>query len=387
LALWGGLLVCILRGFSSQLSLWRLLTAHGLWHFPRVTISDEAVYKALERGGLAPLERLLAQVTQVLGERLPSGPAPSLAPFATEVVALDCSTLDQVRRSLPALRAAPARDPQLLPGKLEAVFDVRRQLWRTVRFTPEAQQNEKVDARALAATVPPGSLILADLGYFGFAWFDWLTEAGYCWVSRFRQKTSYQVIHTYYTQGQMFDGLVWLGAHRADRAAHAVRLVRFPVGNQTFHYITNVLDPAQLSPRTLAQLYARRWDIEMAFRLLKQHLGLHLLWSAKSVVVQQQLLAALILSQVLQALRLDIAQRAGVDPFEVSLPLLVEYAPYFASRGYDPIQTFVEQGRSLGFIRPSRRVAIEAPDLPASWTLPPPELLLHRSPRYAGRRS
>jgi hypothetical protein len=157
------------------------------------------------------------------------------------------------------------------------------------------------------------------------------------------------------------------------------------VGRQTFQYITNVLDPRRLPPRALAQLYARRWDIEMAFRLLKQHLGLHLLWSAKPVVVQQQVLAVLILAQVLHALRQDIAEQAGVDLFAVSLPLLVQYAPYFASQGYDPVQTFVDRGRELGFIRPARRVLLQAPDLPATWTLPPPDLLLHRPPRYAHR--
>ena len=35
LALWGGLLVCVLRGWSSQRALWRLLAASGLWHFTR----------------------------------------------------------------------------------------------------------------------------------------------------------------------------------------------------------------------------------------------------------------------------------------------------------------------------------------------------------------
>ena len=35
LALWAGLLVCVLRGFASQLDLWRLLTLGQLWDYPR----------------------------------------------------------------------------------------------------------------------------------------------------------------------------------------------------------------------------------------------------------------------------------------------------------------------------------------------------------------
>lgn len=41
--LWTGLLVCVLRGFDSPLARWRLLAARGVWAFPRVAISDQAV--------------------------------------------------------------------------------------------------------------------------------------------------------------------------------------------------------------------------------------------------------------------------------------------------------------------------------------------------------
>lgn len=94
----------------------------------------------------------------------------------------------------------------------------------------------------------------------------------------------------------------------------------------------------------------------------------------------------LIIAQILQALRLEIAARAGVDPFEVSLPLLVEYAPRFAYEGRDPIAIFVERGRDLGFIRPSRRTVIQAPTIPLDHLIPrPPDLLLIRTPRYANK--
>lgn len=386
LALWAGLLACVLRGMKAQSDIWRLLRYKGVWSFPRFFISDQAVYKRLAQAGVAPMEQFLANVTTAIGERLRPAMDTAIAPFATEVAALDCTTLDKVRRLLPSLRNVSNRDHQLLPGKLQAVFDIRRQIWRTVQFTTEVHQNEKVDARALASTLPKGSLILADLGYFSFPWFDWLTEEGYFWVSRLRQKTSYKVKHCFYAEGATFDGIVQLGAHRADRTSHAVRLVRFKVGNVNYEYITNVLDPRVMPPIDIAKLYARRWDIEMAFQLIKQHLGLHLLWASKSIVVQQQVMAVLIISQVVQALRLEIAWRAGVDPFEVSLPLLVRYLPYFAREGDDPIKVFVEQGRDLGFIRPSRRTKILAPPLPEKYDPLPTDLMLTWTSRYAHRR-
>lgn len=387
LALWAGLLVCVLRGFHSQLALWRLLQAGGLWTFPRYPISDQAVYNRLEAAGTAPLERLFGQVSTVLADRLTATATATLAPFATEVVALDQTTLDQLARRLPALRDVPAGDARLLPGKLAGLFDIRRQQWRTVQPIADPQQNEKVTARDLVATLPSGSLILADLGYFGFAWFDWLTDHDYYWISRLRAKTSYEVIHLAYEQGETFDGVVWLGTHRADRAAHAVRLVRFRLGAVLYQYVTNVLDPQQLSLLEIARLYARRWDFELAVLLVKEHLGLHLFWSAKSVVAQQQVWAVLIIAQVLQALRLEIAQRAGVDPFEVSLALLVQYLPRYAAEGHDPVAVFVEYGRVLRFIRPSRRTVIRGPAIPAEALRPLPlDLVLTRTPRYAERK-
>ena len=137
----------------------------------------------------------------------------------------------------------------------------------------------------------------------------------------------------------------------------------------------------------MAEVYARRWDIEMALALVKQHLKLRLLWSAKRVVILQQIWATLIISQVLQSIRLEIAHKAGVDPFEVSIGLLVEYAPQYGYEGRNLVKVFVERGRELGFIRPSRRTRIHTPNIPVEAVLPaPPGLALIRTPRYANRK-
>jgi hypothetical protein len=386
LALWGGLLVCVLRGFSSQLALWRLLSLGGLWFYPRFAVTDQAVYKRLEAAGDGTPRALFERVSAVLAERLAPYADDSLAPFAADVLACDDSTLDQVARTLPALRGVPPGDDRLLPGKLSCAFDLRRQQFRRVLHRDDPHRNEKRGARDLLPGLAKGTLLLADLGFFGFKWFDDLTDLGHWWVSRLRAGTSYVVIHTLYRDARTFDGLVWLGKHRADRAAHAVRLVRFTVGGTTFSYITNVLDPWVLPIREVARLYARRWDIELAFKLVKRELGLYLLWSAKDAVILQQVWAVLTIAQILQALRLEIAGRAGADLFEVSLPLLVQYAPRYAYEGRDPVAIFVDHGRELGFIRPSRRTAIVAPDIPADHlALPPPDLVLTRTPRYANK--
>ncbi len=259
-------------------------------------------------------------------------------------------------------------------------------MFRWVAHLPAPRQNEKVAARDLLAGLSTGALILADLGYFGFAWFDDLTDRGFWWVSKLRAKTSFEVIHVHYRRDETLDAIVWLGKYRADRAKHAVRLVQFRHGATLHRYLTNVLDPHALPPADAARLYARRWDIELAFKLVKRHLKLHLLWSAKPGVVLHQVWAVLTIAQVVQALRVEIAGEAGVDVFEVSVPLLVEYLPLLLEQGEDPVALFVAEGRRLAFIRPSTRTVVHAPTLPPNDLLPrPPDLVLIREPRYAGK--
>ena len=69
------------------------------------------------------------------------------------------------------------------------------------------------------------------------------------------------------------------------RAKYAVRPVTFRQGNTLRRYITNVREPHAFPIASMAEVYARRWDIEMALALIKQHLELRLLWSAKRVVI------------------------------------------------------------------------------------------------------
>lgn len=387
LCLWAGLLVCVLSGFSSQLALWRLLSAYGLWAYPRFAIGDQAVYKRLAAAGTAGLERLFAQISVLLRDRLTPYADRALLPWAAQVFALDATTLDAVARKLPALREVPAGDSRLLPGKLAGLFDIRHQQWWRLRHVADPHENDKVVAAQMVAELPVGSLILADLGYFAFAWFDALTDRGYHWLSRLRKGTSYQILHVFYQDHGVLDAVVWLGAHRADQAAHAVRLVSLRLGDKVYQYVTNVLDPLQFTPLEMVRVYGRRWDIEMAFNLVKTHLGLHLLWSSKLVVILQQMWAVLIISQILQALHLEIAGRAGVDPAEVSMALLVQSLPFFAQRGQDPVAFFVEHGRAAHLIRPSRRIQRHAPEVPPEQIMPlPPDLPLLRTPRYAQRK-
>ncbi len=100
-------------------------------------------------------------------------------------------------------------------------------------------------------------------------------------------------------------------------------------------------------------------------------------------MVLAQVWACLIIAQVLQAIRMEVALRAQVDAFEVSLPLLIEALPQFGSQGCDGIVECVRQGRRLGIIRPSTRLRIQAPEIPRDDLIPLPQAtVLCRQPCY-----
>jgi Transposase DDE domain len=380
-ALWAGVLVGVARGFSSQLEIWRLVSAGGLWDLPHYAVKDDALYQRLKEAGRDTFQVLFERVTAVLQRQ--RRPVSSLAAFAKGVYALDGMTLDAVSKRLPSLRG---RDDTVLPGKVAAVFDVRAQLWRTITVLEEARANDKSAARDLLAGLASGSLILADLGYFAFKWFDDLTDEGYFWISRLRAKTSYVPIHVFYQGAGVLDALVWLGQHRADRAAHAVRLVQVTRQGKTWAYLTNVLDPQRLSLADISQLYARRWDIERMFNLVKTHLHLHWLWSSQLTVVIHQVYAVFSVAQIILGLRAEIAERAQADVEEVSLDLMIRWLPRFAQNGQDPVQQIAERGRFAKIIRPVNRTKRELPELALSDYLPAPSnLSLTRVPRYAGK--
>jgi len=380
--LWLGVLWAVLEGLSGYRALARLLATRALGRFAPVSVTSNALRQRLQQAGLAPLQELFATLGAWLAAAVPAS-ACELAPFATRILALDETKLDALVRRLPWQRQHRRGDPALLAGKLVALFDIRAQRWLRLQYVRDALRNCKLDVLDALAEIPWHSLLLFDLGYFSFPLFDYLSEREIYWISRYREKTRYQLLHVYYRHGVILDAVVWLGSAHGPRAGRAVRLVRFGDGKQLRMYLTNVRDPLQLSMGDIARLYARRWDIELAFLTLKELLGLHCWWSSQLPLILQQISVTLLLAQVLQALRLHIAQQADCDPFDVSLPLLVQHLPQLLRARQHPVDWVLTFGHTQGLLRPSRRFQVVAPLIPAEHIQPlPPEVVLTRKACY-----
>jgi hypothetical protein len=377
--LWAAIFVSILEGTPTQRAIWTRISGAGLWSYAPVPVTAEAVRKRLVGLDPATFEALFVQCTALLTAEWAGDQ--TLAPFAAGVFAIDDTTLDKLVRSV-ATPAGPARP---LAGRLHTVFDVRRQCFRAVLPTDRAGENERVAVRDLVAALPRGSLVLLDRGYLSFALYDDLTDAETWFVTRLREAITFTTTHVLTDAEGVTDELGFLGRYRADRGKHLLRRITIttPGEPEPFRFLTNVTDPAVLSPDQIVHLYSRRWDIETAFSLLKRDLGLHLIWSTSWAMVQLQIWATLIIAQIVFVLRLQVALRAGVDLFDVSVGVLIRELPPYLARGYaDVIGAIVARGRYGGIIRPSRRKRRQIP-INLRVIPPPPGLPRTQHPRYA----
>jgi hypothetical protein len=392
--LWLALLVGVLRQKKHLSSIWRILFEQPTGFFLPVKLTYEAIRKRLLKAGSAPLQALFLTISAGLAtwaDRQQINALP-LALFASGIYALDECTMEQIRRLTEHLRSVADNDPHLIPGKIAGLFDLRKQCWTHMQFRADVLAGCSVEILLLLQGLPPGSLILADLGYFSFPWFDYLTGQGYFWISRLKHRVTYSVqeVIAYDDHLGLFDAIVWLGNYRADQAAHAVRLIIYCHKGRQYAYLTNVLDPTLLSMQEVAQLYARRWDIELAFKVLKREVGLCLWWGACPQLLMMQVWIALILAQVLHALQLQVALQAEVEPFDVSMHVLIEILPMQPGPLFCWVQQMVQDGRRLGLIRPHQRIIpiiAQVPPVRPAGGLPITPQMQHliRHPRYAGR--
>lgn len=366
-----GVVLAIMQRAVSQLEVWRLICTQRISSFLPTKVSDQTIYNNL--GRCAEMMRgLFLEVSEQLRAERQGWQDRRLAPFASQVFALDESTLDQVKRWLSSLQVFKKGSKALLGGRISALFDIRLQQWVQVDLLDEAVADSREHARQMIASLKAGCLLLFDRGYCGFRWFDELTERKIWWTSGLPSFVTYELRHVLYQGDGILDAIIVLGRYRSDQALYPVRLVQFWWHGQLHRYITNVLDPHVLPLHELAELYARRWDIEMAFRLLKDYLGGCELWSAKWPTIQTQLWALCLLAQMLHAWQDRIALQSGVDRFEVSLELVVRYTPKLLLQGIDPVAYFVQHGRDMGIIRPSTRSQVRSPIVPPEWIIMAP---------------
>jgi hypothetical protein len=169
----------------------------------------------------------------------------------------------------------------------------------------EGRRHEVTVARTL--TFPPGTILVIDRGYVDYAWFAELTRQGVFFVTRLKDNAAYAILGTRAipTRGPVVrDELITLtGVRTAGKCPYPLRVVEVtdPETGDPLVFLTNQLT---FGPTTIARIYKDRWQIELLFKALKQHLKVKTFVGTSANALHIQLWTALIALLVLKYLQL-----------------------------------------------------------------------------------
>jgi hypothetical protein len=146
----------------------------------------------------------------------------------------------------------------------------------------------------------PGSIITFDKGYDNFRHFDYWTQSGVTWVTRVRDLWTIQKrkIRTLSQEqimaGVISDELVSLGVPN-DRKTLQIkaRIIHFidKDSGKEFSFVTN---NTKFSAAIIADIYKRRWQIELLFKRIKQRYPLRYFLGDSANAIKIQVWCALI---------------------------------------------------------------------------------------------
>jgi hypothetical protein len=152
----------------------------------------------------------------------------------------------------------------------------------------------------------PGTILVMDRGYLLLRWFAELTATGVYFVTRLRRTARYQVVARRAVpqhRGIVADLEIRFTGEDSQRAyPDRLRLVvlRTPAGDQ-LEFLTNHLT---LGASTIARIYQDRWQIELFFKALKQHLRVKTFVGTSANALHIQIWTALIALLLLKYLQL-----------------------------------------------------------------------------------
>jgi hypothetical protein len=227
------------------------------------------------------------------------------------VYALDASIIDLGLSLCPWARF----DRQRAAIKLHTQLDLRGPLPAAVQITPATTQ----EATWLdALTFEPGAFYLMDRGYVGYARLYRIERARAWFVIRAKSRMSYCRLHSQpvdWSTGLRSDQIITLnGFYAAKNYPDKLRRVRFydEAGAGSLIFLTNHFG---LPALTVAQLYQQRWQVELFFKWLKQHLRIKAFYGRSENAVRTQLWVAVCVYALIAIARKQVQSEATL--FEI----------------------------------------------------------------------
>ena len=180
--------------------------------------------------------------------------------------------------------------------KLHIIYDGDADRPIYAAITP-ARTNDITAAQQMP--IEPGATYVFDLGYYDYAWWKRLDDQGCRIVTRFKKNTPLEVSEEMPVEpggAILSDRIGFLpkrqGAGRSNPMQDAVREVR--VATETGKLLRILSNDLDAPAAELAELYKRRWAIELFFRWVKQTLKITRFFGIGDNAVKTQIAVALI---------------------------------------------------------------------------------------------
>lgn len=153
---------------------------------------------------------------------------------------------------------------------------------------------------------PRGSVVVFDKGYSDYGWYKVLNDKGIYFVTRQRANARYTVVERRAFApgtGVTSDQIIRYTSLRARRKNLPVlRRVGYRDPDTGKHYVF-VTNQFSWSPKTIAQIYKQRWQIELFFKWIKQNLKIKTFLGTTQNAVMTQVLVALCLYLLLSYIK------------------------------------------------------------------------------------
>jgi hypothetical protein len=198
--------------------------------------------------------------------------------------------------------------------KLHTSWDYNLMIPDVVNIT-EAKVHDRYGLEQLI--YPKDTIVVEDRGYFDFNLMLNRIKAENVFVTRIKTNTVYEVIEELelpdgIDQNILKDEIIQLNSDKAIKVGiseHKLRLVHVykEDENKVIVIITNQLD---WDYNTIAELYKKRWDIELFFKSLKQNLQVKTFWGTSENAVKSQIFVALINYLLLELIKRTISKTA-----------------------------------------------------------------------------
>ena len=218
--------------------------------------------------------------------------------FKNKLFSLDASVIDLSLSAFPWARFRRTKSAV----KIHTLLDHSGYLPAFVAITDGKTHETKV---ATSLSLPKGSMVVEDKAYNDYQWFADLTQTGIFFITRQKRNAIYRVTerrNVNKKQGLCSDQTIKLTSIKGQQCPHPLRRIgyRDPETKKHYVFLTNNF---KLSPKTIADIYKDRWQIEIFFRWIKQNLKIKAFIGNSRNAVMTQIYVALIAYLLLYLLK------------------------------------------------------------------------------------